>query len=1061
MKYWFSYISVFVLAALNSPSASNADFFLRSPNNDTVAQCSDFATEVLKDPWDFSQTTDVPASIKQQQYEGIAEPLNFANGIFQFLTVSTNPHFSLLTGQTPGSIAEPRRVRYGSVFPIDSSRFQTASVRMFTDQDSFLQFYWEQSGSRYAITDAISTFGGEWRTYTVDLANVSINDHSALGSYQWTAGNPVQFRLDPTAKSGVQVKVDWMMLTDREDRCSQVDVNYHADSGTVAAIYIDDNQNLSDGYQQRALVKGSGIQTRQFSTARLFPGKYFVYGYQHTDFATLHAKPWDMDSSADIDTSRIDNYSSTSVSNSKFCGTTASDDANFHLKFPPGSAIDTDLFKYVTVKVEGLSEADISLPNVIFYDEKKNLLKLLVGVFDATTSTLQFDMAGVPEWAGTIHDLRIQVTKERGKSYCVDWVSVTPSRPITFNQDPTIPSLINAPGSVQISAPNWGSFVQPDNRGGLDCPTAYLGNPWTLGEQADLEGISNIENAQFLTYNSVTDSRGGVRIGDFLAGNAVLGNGDPKVHPLLFSTSIDADRCVHLCYSMILDRTPEIYHSVARVTYLSARGEAQDGDDVINPDRWADSDVCLYMKELQQEPVVPAGTEHPWRGKINFLSLDPHEDEDGAKFYIDYIELREDHKAASQFAVSVDAALSQEVKLYASTTKPSQPNALPNDAKFIGTLAAGRNTNTLVWNTSGEANGKRYISMELVGNGVVHAPLWVTIDNLFSDVTPPTVMIDSPSSGKKVTTSLQIAGAVFDNVRHAVTEAFIDDKYVKGIVPTLFHKGARETYPSTAPDKAGFNLFLDLSGYTDGNHTLKLVSYDTAGNTTTNTIAFTKGATADADVTYPDPVATPVPFGELPKKLLVKVVSGNNIVFDATGYEGCISTAIVAGKKSDLSDAITLTNGQGSLIRTATGIKQWTFGGAVSSIATLGQRAASMKSVNTASARRAVKKCKKGFRLKKVRKCRNRRINGRRVKVCTTTFRCVRMTPRLIPTPVPTPTPAPALEDGIIYFEARCNGGALSNRVSIDFGAEVTSTDTTIYETDILAQLQAKLSGQS
>jgi hypothetical protein len=1040
-------LTVLLLLFLAAPSVCLAEFTLITPSesSNSVAGCADYATEQWRNPWDFSQSSDVPSQIKPLQYANVIEPLSFSNGILRFTSSSDDAHFSLTTPQVPGSIAQPDQVRYGINRPIDTSRYDTLTVRMFTNRDSFFQVYWNGGGT-FAITDPVNTTKDEWRTYSLNLATAGINNNGG-GLFSWGAVAKEQLRFDPTVSSGADVQIDWMQLTRSESACPQASIQYQSDSGSLNALYVDDDNSISTGIHQHKVITGNGsVQSTDFSTALLFPNSYTVYGYKSDDYATLHGDSWDMNNTGDIDQTRIFNLANARFENGKFCATTTNTDGNFYMPLVLKKPIDAALFKYLTVKLEVSSGSQVTVANVQFFNKSQQALGAVNDFgYDSTNGTVEFDVGASAGWSGEIHSLRIQPTTTAGVDFCIPWIKLSPSAPTTY-VEPAVPSLVAAPRSLNVRSSAAVEFVQPDNRGGRDCPTGDFGNPWTMNAQSDIQGLSNISGGEFRPYNQIVDSRGFVRTGDFLRGKGVVGNGDPKVLLLAFSSSLNADRCVHLCYSQILRQSVDKYHSVARMTYLSSAGQGENGDDVINPDRWDSSDVCLYLKELQQEPPLPPGSEHPWKGNINFMSIDPHEDEEGEEFFLDYVEVREEHKADSRFAIVINGATTLPVELYYSTTKPSSPSAVPSGATLITTLAAGRSSNVHLWNTTPLPGGRYYISARIdpltTSPIVANAPLPIVVDHGSSqDTTPPIVLLDSPTDGRAVTSSLQVAGATFDNIRFATNEFFIDGQYQQAINPSIFHKGARDQHPNLAPNSPGFNVFVDVSGLSAGSHTYKLISYDTAGNSVESTGTFVKGSTATADVTYPDANAAPAPFTIDAKTLSVRIMDGANVAVAASGYEGCTSTAVVASKTSDFSGSVTMFNGSGSLIRTALDLPRW-----VTSSTTASEARASKK---------PTPKPKPKCRFVKICKVKKGKRSCRRVRQCTPV-----KTPTAPPAPTATPTPAPVQEDGVLYFKAQCNGAANSNTVSINFGTEITNAAQTTFETVLLQQLQSKLSNQ-
>jgi hypothetical protein len=138
----------------------------------------------------------------------------------------------------------------------------------------------------------------------------------------------------------------------------------------------------------------------------------------------------------------------------------------------------------------------------------------------------------------------------------------------------------------------------------------------------------------------------------------------------------------------------------------------------------------------------------------------------------------------------------------------------------------------------------------------------------FNDDKGPILGLDAPSNGYRFVNQMQIAGHALDDVRVATVEVLVDGALVANILPSLFNKTVRDTYP-TYPyaSAAAFNQFVDLSSLADGEHLVKIVAYDTAGNTSESAFSVTKAPSgASPDVTYPVPNEAPVsvPLNGLP-----------------------------------------------------------------------------------------------------------------------------------------------------------------------------------------------------
>jgi len=99
----------------------------------------------------------------------------------------------------------------------------------------------------------------------------------------------------------------------------------------------------------------------------------------------------------------------------------------------------------------------------------------------------------------------------------------------------------------------------------------------------------------------------------------------------------------------------------------------------------------------------------------------------------------------------------------------------------------------------------------------------VTVNNaVSSDITPPTVVITSPSAGSKVASRVTISAAATDNVAVAKMQLYID-----GVLKSTVNAGTLKWTWKT-------------NSYSRGSHVIKVTAYDAANNTGSQSITVSR-----------------------------------------------------------------------------------------------------------------------------------------------------------------------------------------------------------------------------
>ena len=463
--------------ALFGAATSEAQLTIQTPAADgvTVPLAADYATEVLNDPWDMSQATDINNYVPSSDFVNF-QNVSFSNGIFSATAKTSDPYFYLVS--PPLSSSQPTGGRWGSDYPINTSRYHILSFKMYTDVASDLQIVWNMGNDyfgSFVITQPINVAPG-WHVYTLDLNNLVAAPY-ASSTRRWNGGPVTGLRIDPTVASGATVKFDWIALQG-ETNSTDVQVQVSATASGGAAYYdlfLDDDQDPTNGYVRKitATHAASGNATFAVNTTGLPAGTYYVVGYLTNGTSTPAGptvvggtirvnqsplvtilqpdaeggegvKPWNMSSSADI-------WKSFNLSVSEFLPFAAvggltgdffhgrnvdgNDDpvqySAFHTANP--AHIDAEVYHNLTYKLLVAGDCDlvggsVARVNWAHTDDFGTSQDIVVfpgwNKYTVDLKTVQLEQNLVP-WSGTINTFRVDAHEfSTPRDYWFDYIHV-------------------------------------------------------------------------------------------------------------------------------------------------------------------------------------------------------------------------------------------------------------------------------------------------------------------------------------------------------------------------------------------------------------------------------------------------------------------------------------------------------------------------------------------------------------------------------------------------------------------------------------------------------------
>lgn len=289
----------------------------------TIPESNDFATYVLRDPWDMKEYSDISQYLNDSNQTIVLENISVQNGVFSasangrkdanFYPLFPGYHTALLYG------------KIGENFPISSATYKCIYIAMKVDApvstppDNLQVFWFEDDrlngnpvngvyGKWGFATDPLSK-SGEWNIYFMDLSKATKVDPN-LSS--WDALTTWKgLRIDPSGKD-VDFAVDWIRLTDCKANNYTISAGVNdnvsiKEQGTQREYKLTNNSgsNYTADFQGVApgvydiLVNGVNKQTIKIN--QTFIANFESPGfYSGQDYATAQGNAWDFNDASDV-----------------------------------------------------------------------------------------------------------------------------------------------------------------------------------------------------------------------------------------------------------------------------------------------------------------------------------------------------------------------------------------------------------------------------------------------------------------------------------------------------------------------------------------------------------------------------------------------------------------------------------------------------------------------------------------------------------------------------------------------------------------------------------------
>lgn len=237
-----------------------------SPNNTTIAESDDYATQVMARPWDMS-TPD------QFGYLESLTPPTVSNGVWSSTTTRSGGAGIHLMDQGFSTVNSYIGQRVGPNYPIDTHRFTHLRFRMYTSTANQGVIYWFNQAGPQGNSIIFTTFAG-WHIYDVDLTQTG----GAAGGQAWSSANWTGMRLDPQMtvnNTGVNIQFDWVRLTPATG--ATLNITWTASGSSPVSLYLDSDTNAGNGTEYD-IATGLAATAGSYSwrTSGIAPGTYYV-----------------------------------------------------------------------------------------------------------------------------------------------------------------------------------------------------------------------------------------------------------------------------------------------------------------------------------------------------------------------------------------------------------------------------------------------------------------------------------------------------------------------------------------------------------------------------------------------------------------------------------------------------------------------------------------------------------------------------------------------------------------------------------------------------------------
>lgn len=243
---FYSKVPVQVVTAVENAAFTNPD-----GAHALVKLGTEFARDVLLNPWDMSSIADIDKSVADR-YIGMSQPV-FDGQTMSVQSTTHDPYFWLSWDITK---------------PIDAAKFNRLTFRIYSDRAGQGQLWWFTDAAQSQLIEGpYFTVAPGWQLHTIDLAG-----------YPGWNGSIRVLRLDPLDKADAAIKLDWVRLNPTGERTFPVQWTGDNMQDSVLDLYYADNPAGSNKHSIVTGLDGSS-GSYMWDTTHLVNGTHYLFGY--------------------------------------------------------------------------------------------------------------------------------------------------------------------------------------------------------------------------------------------------------------------------------------------------------------------------------------------------------------------------------------------------------------------------------------------------------------------------------------------------------------------------------------------------------------------------------------------------------------------------------------------------------------------------------------------------------------------------------------------------------------------------------------------------------------
>lgn len=244
---------------------------LTSPNNVTIAESPDYATQQMADPWDMNNLSDIKIPIGYS-------PASINNGIWSATTQTNDALLHLQFQSFPGGgiynyMGETNGVNY----PINTASYTHLQVRMYVERlgtlGSVIWYFMPNDPAPAGNSNFLDVRPG-WNIYNFDL-----RAGGSGGSGNWSQLNGIgglRFDIAPGA-IGNNIQIDWARLVPATSQAVNIAWTYTSGGNPNVNLYLSTSADPNTGNEMTIATVPAATGTYSWNRTGMAPGTYYIH----------------------------------------------------------------------------------------------------------------------------------------------------------------------------------------------------------------------------------------------------------------------------------------------------------------------------------------------------------------------------------------------------------------------------------------------------------------------------------------------------------------------------------------------------------------------------------------------------------------------------------------------------------------------------------------------------------------------------------------------------------------------------------------------------------------